>query len=176
MLFVRQSAADPPDPSRAIPSDYFHQHVTVQRFRECRDGAKGSPSLLDIHGARHHRHGNARDGRIAKLSAPEFVAAEARHHQVEQHETGDLRRPVTDGAQEVQGFETVLGRDGMKPLRGQEHCQHLPDVDIVLHDQYVPDGHLLGSFKSRAASAVENQARSSIMWRCGVQSCQISTR
>ena len=118
--FVRRSAADPLRVTRNILPHHLHQDVHINRFCECRDSAKPLRALLEVERARHHGYRNARDRWIAELCAPEFVAAEARHHQIQQHEAGVSGRPVTDCAQQVQRLETILRGDGVKSLRDQE--------------------------------------------------------
>ena len=81
--------------------------------------------------------GTVGDRRIAELRAPELVAAQARHHQIQQHQARDLRRAVAHGPEQMQRFEPILGRDGVKPFGGEQRREHLPRLGVVFDDQHV---------------------------------------
>src|SRR6185295_9995502 len=92
-------------------------------------------SLLQIDRAGHHRDRHTRDRGILELRPSEFLSAQPRHLQVEQHETRDVGRTMAHGPEQMQRLETVFGADGMKPFAGEQCRQHLADVRVVFDDE-----------------------------------------
>ena len=57
--------------------------------------------------------------------------------EVEQDEAGCFGRAMADRSQQVQSFETVLGRDGVKPFTAQQRDEHFSGVGVVFDDEHV---------------------------------------
>ena len=54
---------------------------------------------------------------------------------------------MTHGPQQMQGFEAILGRDGMVARRREELAEHLSRLAIVFDDQHVSARHSTGLYQ-----------------------------
>ena len=64
-------------------------------------------------------------------------AAQARHLQIEQDETGDVRGAMPDRPQQVKRVEAVTRRDRVEAFSRDQLADHFADLWIVFDDEDV---------------------------------------
>ena len=128
---------------RAVPPHHVHQHVDNRSAsRAWRPRPAPAARCSRSVGARHHGDRHIRDRGIAELRAPELVAAQPRHLQIEQHEA--RRRPARGGGRCAAG---AAPRGRPRPrrhetLRRQQRREHLPGVRVVFDDEDIAGGRV----------------------------------
>src|SRR5947207_8049123 len=146
----------------AISPDDIQQNVDVDWLDDRRDGAERPGELFDVDRPGHDRNRHVRDGGVAQLRTPELGAAEARHHQIQQHQTGCLRLAALDSTQKVQRLESILRRHGLETSLQEQRGYEVARLRVVFDDEDVTGRGFHRTsmhFKSRARSGSPKPAR-----------------
>src|SRR5436190_1243885 len=120
---------------RSLPGpqllDDLDQSIEVDGLRDDRF-ISIDPAAVDTMCRRHDRDWNGGKRRVSPPLIEEGIAVHHRHHQVEQ----DGRRKVRRGAQELQRLEAIRGREDLESAVRERLGENLPDIEIVVDDQY----------------------------------------